>query len=166
MLLALGNLFDGSGLRIAKEDLRTILENRLDSARLALKLGFGLGPFLAGLDKFFNLLADWPHYVSPLAAALPVSPQTFMYVVCIIEMAVGVAVLTRWTRIASYVAMGWLVCIAANLVTAGFLDVAVRDLEMAIAAYTLARLTEVHEAGLVAAVPSTNTPARRIGAAA
>ena len=144
-----------------------ILDRRLDSARLALKLGLGLGPFLAGLDKFLNLLADWPHYVSPLAAAaLPVSPQTFMYVVGIIEMAVGLAVLTRWTRIASYVAMAWLVCIAANLVAAGRFDIAVRDLEMAIAAYTLARLTEVHEAVGAVAVPATSTTARRIVAAA
>ncbi len=144
-----------------------ILDGRLDSARLALKLGLGLGPFLAGLDKFFNLLADWPHYVSPLAAAaLPVSPQTFMYVVGIIEMAVGIAVLTHGTRIGSYVAMAWLVCIAVNLVAAGMFDIAVRDLEMAIAAYTLARLTEVHEVGVATAVPAPKAPAQRIGAAA
>ena len=28
-------------------------------------LTYGLVPLLAGLDKFFNLLADWPKYVSP-----------------------------------------------------------------------------------------------------
>jgi hypothetical protein len=39
--------------------------------------------------------------------------------------------------------MAWLTCIALSLVTMGaFFDVAVRDLQMAIAAYTLARLTE------------------------
>src|SRR5512139_2188200 len=125
----------------------TTFDSRLDSARIALRVGLGVGPLLAGLDKFFKLLADLPHYVSPLAAAvLPMSPQRFMYVVGVIEMAVGLAILTRWTRLASYVAMVWLVCIAVNLVTAGFLDIAVRDLEMAIAAYTLARLTEAHEA--------------------
>jgi hypothetical protein len=62
-------------------------------------------------------------------------------------MVVGAAILTRWTRLGSYVAMAWLVAIAANLVATGrFFDVAVRDVEMAIAAYALARLTEVHEA--------------------
>jgi uncharacterized membrane protein YphA (DoxX/SURF4 family) len=144
-------------------------DRRLDSARIALKAGLGVGPFLAGLDKFFNLLADWPHYVSPLAArVLPMSPQAFMYVVGVIEMAVGLAVLTRWTRLGSYIAMVWLVCIAVNLVSAGFLDIAVRDLEMAIAAYTLARLTEAHEAaGHASAVASSETsPPGRIGAAA
>ncbi len=143
------------------------LDKRLGSARVALKLGFGLGPFLAGLDKFFNLLTDWPHYVSPAAAAvLPISPQAFMYVVGVIEMAVGLAVLTRWTRLGSYVAMAWLVCIALNLVAAGLFDIAVRDLEMAIAAYTLARLTEVSDA-VPAAMPASGGASRpRVSAAA
>jgi hypothetical protein len=64
----------------------------------------------------------------------------------VIEMIVGLAILTRWTRIGSYVAMVWLVLIALNLSTTGaFRDVAVRDLVMAIAAYTLARLTEARQ---------------------
>jgi hypothetical protein len=125
-----------------------MLDKRLESARIALKLGLGLAAFLAGLDKYFNLLANWPGYVSPLATAVvPVSPQTLMYVVGVVEMAVGLAILTRWTHVAAYVAAAWLVAIALNLITTGrFFDVAVRDVEMAIAAYTLARLTEVRRA--------------------
>jgi hypothetical protein len=70
-----------------------------------------------------------------------------MHLVGLIEVLVGVGILTRWTREASYVAAGWLVSIALQLVTTGaFLDVAVRDVEMAIAAYTLARLTEARDA--------------------
>jgi hypothetical protein len=62
-------------------------------------------------------------------------------------MIVGLAVLTRWTRIGAYVAMLWLIAIAINLVSTGmFFDLAVRDIEIAIGAYTLARLTEVREA--------------------
>jgi uncharacterized membrane protein YphA (DoxX/SURF4 family) len=126
-------------------------EKRLDSAWWALRIGLGLVPFLAGLDKFFNVLTDWNMYLSPFVVdALPVSGPTFMRIVGVIEMIVGVAILTRWTRIGAYVAAGWLVAIAANLVTTGrFFDVAVRDLVMAIAAYALARLTEVREAASV-----------------
>src|SRR5882724_3506189 len=125
----------------------TMTEKRLDSARLALEYGLGLAAFLAGLDKFFNLLANWEGYLSPLAARmLPVSPTTFMYAVGIIEMVVGLAILTRWTEIAGYVAMVWLLLIAVNLVTTGtYFDVAVRDVVMAIAAFTLAQLTAVTE---------------------
>jgi hypothetical protein len=62
-------------------------------------------------------------------------------------MIVGLAILTRWTRLGAYVASLWLVAIALNLVTMGaFFDVAVRDILLALAAFTLARLTEVRQA--------------------
>jgi hypothetical protein len=57
-------------------------------------------------------------------------------------MAVGIAVLTRGTRVVGYVAGVWLLGIAGNLIAAGFFDVAVRDVVMAIGAYTLAKLSE------------------------
>ncbi len=124
------------------------LDKKLDPAWTALKVGYGLVPLLAGLDKFFNLLTFWPQYVSPTATAtLPLGPQEFLYVVGVIEIAVGVAVLTRWTVLGSYVAAGWLLCIAANLVVGGHFDVAVRDVVLAVGAFTLARLTEVRDAG-------------------
>ena len=116
----------------------------LDAAWWALRIGLGVGPFLAGLDKFFNLLTNWEMYLSPLAQKiLPFSATSFMHIVGVIEMIVGLAILTRWTRLGSYVAMIWLIAIAINLVTTGmFFDLAVRDLEIAIGAFTLARLTE------------------------
>ncbi len=116
----------------------------LNSAWWALRVGLGLGPFLAGLDKFFNILADWGMYLSPLAERfLPVSAQVFMRAVGVVEMAVGLLILVGQTRIGGYLAMGWLLAIAVNLVTTGmFYDLAVRDVEIAIAAYALARLTE------------------------
>jgi uncharacterized membrane protein YphA (DoxX/SURF4 family) len=121
-------------------------EKRLDKVWWALRIGLGVGPLLAGLDKFFNVLADWSTYLSPAAERLlPMSGPSFMRIVGVVEMVVGLAVLSRWTRIGAYVAMGWLVAIAANLTLAGMFDIAVRDLEIAIAAFALARLTEVRE---------------------
>ncbi|HEV7732868.1 MAG TPA: hypothetical protein VGR62_11925 [Candidatus Binatia bacterium] len=127
---------------------QTTLPHRVETARIALRVGLGLAAFLAGLDKFVGLLADWPGYVAPMvAAALPVSPDVFMRVIGVVEMAVGLAILTSWTRAGAWVAMAWLLLIAGNLVLTGhFFDVAVRDVEMAIAAFALARLTEAHEA--------------------
>lgn len=117
---------------------------RLEQAWWALRIGLGIGPFLAGLDKYFNLLADWPGYMSPLALKiLPFSAQTFMHIIGVIEMIVGLAILTKWTRLGSYIAFAWLLAIAINLVSTGmFFDVAVRDIEIALAAFVLARLTE------------------------
>lgn len=125
-------------------------DSRLNQAWWALRIGLGVGPFLAGLDKYFNLLTNWTQYISPLALKiLPFSGQTFMHIVGVIEMIVGLAILTKWTRLGSYVASAWLLAIALNLVSTGmFFDVAVRDLEMALAAFVLARMTEVRRNAL------------------
>src|ERR1051326_5358350 len=142
------------------------IDRGVDSARQALKVALGVVPFLAGLDKFFNLLADWPRYLSPAAEAiLPVTGQTFMYFAGVVEMVVGLAILTRWTVIGSYVAAVWLVAIAVNLVASGnFLDVAVRDLVMATAAYTLAPLNQATEGTRApAAVPIEAKDRTRLG---
>jgi hypothetical protein len=76
----------------------------------------------------------------------------------VVEMVVGLAILAGWTRLGGYVAMAWLLAIAGNLLTTGmFFDIAVRDVEIAIAAYTLARLTEARQ--LAAAALKSESPA-------
>ena len=119
-------------------------EHKLATAWWALRVGLGLGAFLAGLDKFFNLLTTWSMYLSPLAERLlPVSAAVFMRAVGVVEMLVGLAILTRWTRLGAWVMSAWLLAIVANLAVAGsFWDLAMRDLEVALAAFALARLTE------------------------
>lgn len=117
---------------------------RLTTPWWALRVVLGAAAFLAGLDKFFNLLADWPGYLSPIAAhMLPLSPATFMHFIGVVEMLVGGIILAGYTRLGGYVATAWLGGIAVNLLTTGhYFDVAVRDVAIAIAAFTLARLTE------------------------
>jgi hypothetical protein len=142
------------------------MDNRLDTPWIALRYGIGLTATLAGIDKFFNLLADWGSYVSSVAAQLlPVSTGTFMGVVGVIEFAVGVAILAGWIRLGAYVASAWLVGVAANLLLAGFYDVAVRDVVMSLAAFTLARLAEVRaEAPAYAVNRGTDRGTRRVTA--
>lgn len=132
------------------------MQAKINSPYWALRITFGAVPFLAGLDKFFNLLTHWTQYLSPLAQrTLPMSPTTFMHVAGVIEMMVGIAILTRWTRLGSYVAAVWLVGIAVNLALAGFFDVAVRDMVMAVGAFSLAKLAEARaEEEAPASVPS------------
>lgn len=123
------------------------MNGTIDKVYWPLRLTYGLVPLLAGLDKFVGLLADWESYLAPwVADLLPVAPETFMWVVGVIEIVAGLAVLTRFTRLGAYVVAAWLVLIALQLVTAGFLDVAVRDLVMAVGAWTLAKVAEAREA--------------------
>ena len=124
------------------------MENsQLNQSWWSLRITYGLVAFLAGLDKFFHVLTNWDNYLSPVVASLvPVSAPTLMHVVGIVEMAVGLLILTRWTRIGAYIASVWLLCIAFNLVLTGsFFDVAVRDVALSVGAFTLARLSEAHE---------------------
>ena len=123
------------------------IDNRLNTSWWALRVLFGFVPIAAGLDKFFNLLTNWEAYLNPLATnVIPVSPTTFMHIVGVIEIIAGVVVLSQFTKIGAYVVTAWLVAIALNLLTMGkFLDVAVRDLGLAVAAFSLAQLTAVRE---------------------
>jgi len=122
------------------------MDKRLILPAQILRVTFGLTAMLAGLDKFFNILADWQSYISPLALQiLPISPALLMGVVGIVEIAVGVTILAVAPRVGAYVASAWLLLVAVNLALGGHFDVAVRDVVMSIAAFTLARLVEARE---------------------
>ncbi len=112
----------------------------------ALRIGLGSTAFLAGADKFTDLLADWDEYLAPqVAERLPVSRKQFMYGVGVIEMLVGLGILTKQTKLSSYVAAAWLTGIAGNLILNGNYDIAVRDLNMALGAAALGQLTSIRE---------------------
>ncbi|HEX6546649.1 MAG TPA: DoxX family membrane protein, partial [Bryobacteraceae bacterium] len=133
-----------------KQTLMT-LDNKLHSSWWALRIVIGLAAFLAGLDKFFNILVNWSMYLSPFTQhVLPIDGNVFLRLIGIIEMIVGLAILTRWTRIGAYIASAWWLLIAVNLVIGGFFDVAVRDIEISIAAFVLARMTEARQPEAVA----------------
>ncbi len=118
---------------------------RLNHAWWTLRIGLGLAPIFAGLDKYFDRLAEWEMYLNPLVPRLlHVSAPTFMHIVGVVEIVAGLLVFTRFTRYAAYIVMAWLLAIAASLILQGlFLDIAVRDIELSLGAFVLAKLTEV-----------------------
>jgi uncharacterized membrane protein YphA (DoxX/SURF4 family) len=120
---------------------------RLNRAWWVLRIGLGIGPIVAGIDKYFDKLTDWSMYLSPLAPKMvPVSGATFMHVVGVVEVIAGILVLSRWTKIGAYVVMAWLLAIALNLLTMGtFYDLVTRDVEIAIGAFALAQLSGVRQ---------------------
>ena len=77
-----------------------------------------------------------------------------MMIVGVIEIAAGLLVAVR-PRFGGYLVSAWLVGIIVNLLlVGGYLDVALRDLGLAMGAFALARLAEADERIRVA------TPAR------
>jgi uncharacterized membrane protein YphA (DoxX/SURF4 family) len=125
----------------------TDFDKRINVGWWALRIGLGVGPIITGIDKYFNKLTDWGMYLSPVVAkVLPGSATTFMHVVGVVEIIAGLIVLTRWTKLGSYIVMLWLLGIAVNLLATGmFYDLAMRDVEIAIGAFALAQLSAVRE---------------------
>src|SRR5262245_924057 len=121
-----------------------LVSKELNAGYWALRTAFGLGPLVAGLDKFTNRLVDWERYLSPvIRQMLPISGALFMRIVGGIEIIVGLAILFGATRVFGYIAMIWLWAIAANLIlSGGYYDIAMRDILLGMGAYALARVTE------------------------
>jgi hypothetical protein len=118
-------------------------------AFMLLRIAFTVAPIAFGLDKFFNVMVDWPIYLAPwINDIAPGSGQDFMYFVGAIEIIAGISVALK-PRYGAYVVAGWLAGIVINLLTAsGFYDVALRDFGLMLAALTLARLAAVYDAPL------------------
>lgn len=123
-------------------------QDEIEKLAKALRIVLGSTALAAGADKFFHLLTDWEKYLSPIAAEkLPIAPATFMRIVGVIEMAVGAGILLGYEKPAGYICSAWLLAITGNLLTKPeHLDVAARDLNMALEAYTLARLSALKSA--------------------
>ena len=122
------------------------MDNGSHQAFQILRLGFTVAPIIAGLDKFLQLLTNWDKYVAPaVPATLGIAPHTFMMIVGVIEIAAGLLVAVK-PRFGGYLVSAWLVGIIVNLVlVGGYLDVALRDLGLAMGAFALARLAEADE---------------------
>ncbi|MFP5312387.1 MAG: hypothetical protein ACLGH7_08295 [Actinomycetes bacterium] len=111
-------------------------------AFILLRTVFTVAPILFGLDKFANILTDWTMYLAPQATAVvPLPPQTFMYIVGVVEIIAGIAVAVR-PRYGSLLVAIWLAGIIVNLLLLGsFYDVALRDFGLLVGALALNRLS-------------------------
>jgi uncharacterized membrane protein YphA (DoxX/SURF4 family) len=110
-------------------------------AFLLLRTVFTVAPIAFGLDKFVNLLTDWPHYLAGwIDDIVPGTAQQAMYAVGVVEVLAGVLVAVA-PRIGAWVVAAWLGGIIVDLVTGpGFYDVALRDFGLLVGAVALARL--------------------------
>lgn len=112
-----------------------------------LRYTFALVPIAAGADKFTNLLTHWEKYINPtLSGILPLPGAGFMMIAGVIEIIAGIIVLKK-PELGGYIVAAWLTVVALSLLPGlTYADVAVRDLVMAIAAFSMARLSILTEA--------------------
>ncbi len=122
------------------------MDSNVKLVKTLLKYTFGLVPIIAGLDKFTNLLTEWSHYIpTALSDIIPFEAEVFVMIVGAIEIVAGVLVFLK-PRIGALVVMSWLIAIALTLVFSGnFLDIAVRDLVMAVGAFSLSKLYQKNQ---------------------
>ncbi|GGP97244.1 hypothetical protein [Streptomyces roseolilacinus] len=120
---------------------RAVLADPGYQAFLVLRTGFVVAPVLFGLDKFANLLADWPVYLAPwIDDLVPGSAQAALYAVGVIEIIAGIAVALA-PRFGGWLVAGWLAGIIVDLLTVpGYYDIALRDFGLLLGAVALARL--------------------------
>ncbi|PKV49879.1 hypothetical protein ATE84_1918 [Aquimarina sp. MAR_2010_214] len=119
------------------------MDSQIKTVFTLLKYTYGLVPIVAGLDKFTNILTDWSQYISSgFVGILPFEARIFMIIVGVIEVIAGIMVLSR-PKIGGYIVMVWLIAIALTLLFGGhYIDVAVRDIVMAIGAFSLVKLAD------------------------
>lgn len=108
-----------------------------------LRLGFTVAPILFGLDKFFNLMTDWPEFLPEFVTSVA-SGTVVMAIVGVVEIAAGIGVWLR-PRIFAWVVAGWLAVIIITLAIAGgFWDIALRDFGLLLGAVALGQLARDH----------------------
>lgn len=116
-------------------------------ALLLLRSVFTVAPVLFGLDKFTNLLTDWPDYLAPWVNDLvPGTAQEAMYAVGVVEILAGIVVAVA-PRYGGLLVAVWLAGIIVNLLSIpDYYDVALRDFGLLVAALALWRLAVAHAA--------------------
>ena len=136
----------GESARLERKEARSPWSDARYQAYMLLRIAFTVAPIAFGLDKFWNQMVYWPKYLAPwVNTVVPGSGQDFMYVVGVVEILAGIAVLAK-PRYGAYVVALWLAGIVVNLLSyPGWYDVALRDFGLMLGALTLARLASVYD---------------------
>ena len=134
-----------AGVSMSSTARKAALSDPGYQAFVLLRTVFTVAPIVFGLDKFANLLTDWPSYLAPwIDDIVPGTAQQAMYAVGVIEIVAGIAVALA-PRFGAWLVAAWLAGIIVNLLTIpGFYDVALRDVGLLVAAVALARLAVSH----------------------
>ena len=137
---------DGAARRRDRRQAKADWRDPRYQAFALMRLTFTVAPMAFGLDKFFNVMVQWPDYLAPwINDIAPGTGQQFMYFVGVTEILAGVIVALK-PRYGAYIVAAWLGGIIVNLLTySGFYDIALRDFGLMLGALTLARLASVYD---------------------
>lgn len=129
-------------MSVRTEARAEVLRDGTHTAFLLLRTVFTVAPILFGLDKFVRILtSDWERYLAPwIDGLIPGDARFAMYLVGAVEIVAGVLV-ALLPRLGGLVVAGWLAGIIVSLVSVGgYLDIALRDFGLLVAALALSFL--------------------------
>jgi len=124
------------------QERSTSVRNGDHLAFLLLRTVFTVAPILFGLDKFARVLtSDWERYLAPwMNDLIPGDASTAMVIVGTVEIVAGILVAVL-PRLGGLVVAAWLLGIIVSLVgVGGYLDIALRDFGLLVAAVALSLL--------------------------
>lgn len=131
-----------------------VQKSRIVKAWYLLYYTFIFFPIIAGIDKYFNYLVDWSIYLnSDIPLYLHLKPETFMSIVGIVEIFIGLLVLIK-PKLGGYAVIALLMGISINLISMQshyheqyahvmtHYDVALHDIALFICAYVFVLLSQ------------------------
>lgn len=121
---------------------RSFLADGNRTAFMLLRTVFTVAPILFGLDKFAGVLTDdWERYLAPwMDSIIPGDAHTAMLLVGAIEIVAGIVV-ALIPRFGGLLVAVWLLGIIVSLISVGgYLDIALRDFGLLVAALALSAL--------------------------
>lgn len=123
------------------------IKHKFNMTWMMLKVSYGLLFIVLGVDKFLNIITNWSIYINhSILNVLPLTIDQFIMGLAIIEIIIGLMIITAFTRMGSALAVLWFLIIAIDLISLGrFYDIATRDIMLAIGAIALTNLTQIRE---------------------
>jgi uncharacterized membrane protein YphA (DoxX/SURF4 family) len=98
-----------------------------------LKISYGLFYIVVGIDKYLNMVTNWAKYVHPaILETTNLQAAQLNMGMGVMEIAVGLMMLTKWPRLAAGLMIAALGVIALDLALLGYYDIAARDVLLAV----------------------------------
>ncbi len=125
-------------------NISTQSANKLSFLFNLLKITYGMFLIIVGIDKFFDLIVNWIHYVHPnILVFIPY--RSLIVAVALLEIFLGLLILLPKVKLGYYAAIVWMVVVIIDLLALGYYDIAARDVLIALGLFTLALLADVND---------------------
>ena len=117
---------------------------KLKSISNVFRFSYGLIIMAIGIDNYLNILVNWSEYLNPIIPSFfNTDAKTFMYYIGIFEIFSGTLVLLS-PKIGGYLISFFFFFTSVNLISQfKYFDIALRDLILAIGAFSFARLSDL-----------------------